>query len=146
MALIPHDHLYDLLHDRRFKQQKPYHKIHANDKEYLKTLTIRMEDKALKRIADIKTRLQNDLTKNSFMRKYQIKSRYEYNSIKEFCKSLDMKGYELLWHNDMNGIKTNKLDKIIEGNYFCCRECDTPMTFINKMVPVMYCYLSKITT
>ena len=55
--LNPHDHLHDLLHDH-FGQQKPYHKIHANDKDYLKTLTIRMEDKALKRIADIKTRLQ----------------------------------------------------------------------------------------
>jgi hypothetical protein len=50
-----------------------------------------------------------------------------------------MKGYELLYHHDDN-IKTNKLDKIIEGDYDCCKDCDRPMKFINKKTPVMYCY------
>ncbi len=62
--------------------------------------------------------------------------------IKDFCKSYDMKGYELLYHHDDN-IKTNKLDKIIEGDYYCCRDCDRPMKFINKKIQVMYCYFYK---
>ncbi len=53
-----------------------------------------------------------------------------------------MKGYELLWHHDYN-IKTNKLDKIIKGDYYCCRDCDGPMKFINKKILVMYCYFYK---
>lgn len=40
-------------------------------------------------------------------------------------------------------LERNKLDKIIEGNYDCCRDCDSPMVFINKKIPVRYCYLYK---
>ena len=115
------------------------------EKDYLKKLSIKRDDKSLRRIADIKLRIINDLNKNNFNKKYQIQSLSEYDMIKEFCKSLDLKGYELLWHHDSD-VKTNKLVKIIEGDYFCCHDCDTPMTFINKMVPVMYCYLYKIPT
>jgi hypothetical protein len=96
----------------------------------------------LKRIADIKSRIKKDLDKNCLNKKYQIKSRIEYDNIRKWCEIIDMKGHKLLWHHDRN-LMINKLDKIIEGNYFCCKECDSPMIFVNQKVPVMYCYLSK---
>jgi hypothetical protein len=142
MALNQAYYLYDLLYDR-FGNQKSYYKMSVYEKEYLKKLSIKMDDKSLTRVANIKLRIKNDLDKNNFTKKYQIKSKYEYNMIKKYCETIDMKGYDLLLENDMNGLMTNKLDKIIEGNYFCCKECDRPMTFIKNKVPVMYCYLSK---
>jgi hypothetical protein len=132
--------LCDFVHDR-FGRQKPYYKISRIEKEYLNTLKKNMIEKSNKRVEEIKIRIVNDLNKNNFNKKYQVSSRYEYNIIKEFCKTLDMKGYELLWH--CGDVNKNKLDKIIEGDYSCCKDCDRPMIFVNKMVPVMYCYLYK---
>ena len=120
---------------------KPNHTNYIQ-KEYFKKLNINMIKKSQERIENIKRRIINDINKNSFNKKYQIKSFYEYKLIKDFCKSYDMKGYELLYHHDDN-IKTNKLDKIIEGDYDCCKDCDRPMKFINKKVLVMYCYFYK---
>jgi hypothetical protein len=127
----------------RFGHKKPSYKISEIEKNYFKALNTKMEDKSLNRIYNIKLRIKNDLDKNSFPKKYQIKSMSEYKIIKKFCETLDMKGYELLWCNDENGLKMNKLDKIIEGDYDCCKECDRPMIFINKKVPIIYCYFYK---
>jgi hypothetical protein len=69
---------------------------------------------------------------------------WSVDEVKEYCKTIDMKGYELLWYHDCNGVKSNQLYKIIEGDYSWCRDCDRPMTFDQRQVPVKYCYLSKI--
>lgn len=142
MALNQDYYLHNFLYDK-YGNQKDYYKMHSVEKGYLKYLSIKMDDKSLKRIADIKLRIIKDINKNTFNRKYQIKSHHEYKIIKEFCKTLDMKEYELLWHHDENGLKMNKLDKIIEGDFYCCRDCDSPMTFINKKTNVIYCYFYK---
>ena len=142
MALNQSYELYDLLYDR-FGGKKDYYRMSRIEKEYLKTLSIKRDDKSLKRVADIKLRIVNDVNKNNFTRKYQIKSHHEYESIKEFCKTINTKGYELLLHHDENGLKMNKLDKIIEGDYSCCKDCDRPMKFINKKTAVIYCYFYK---
>lgn len=142
MALNQSYELYDLLYDR-FGGKKNYYRMSRIEKEYLKNLNIKRDDKSLRRVADIKLRIVNDLNKNCFNKKYQIQSFCEYNMIKEWCKTIDMKGYELLWHGDCNGVKRNQLYKIIEGDYSCCRDCDRPMTFISRQVPVKYCYLYK---
>lgn len=142
MALNQSYELYDLLYDR-FGGKKDIHKMSRVEIVYLKKLSIKRDDKSLRRVADIKLRIVNDLNKNSFNKKYQIQSFCEYNMIKEWCKTIDTKGYELLWHADAN-VKRNQLYKIIEGKYsFCCRECDRPMTFISRQVPVKYCYFYK---
>jgi len=141
MALNQSYELYDLLY-HRFGGKKDYYKMNKIEKEYLKTLSIKRDDKSLKRIAEIKRRIKNDLNKNNFNKKYQIQSFCEYNMIKEYCKIIDMKGYELLWHSDDN-VKRNQLYKIIEGDYYCCKDCDRPMTFISRQVPVKYCYFYK---
>jgi hypothetical protein len=83
------------------------------------------------------------LNKNSLDKKYQIRSFDEYYKLKEFCKTLDAKGYEFLWCHDGNEVKTNQLYKIIEGNYFCCKDCDRPMKFISRPVLVKYGYFHK---
>lgn len=142
MALNQSYELYDLLYDR-FGGKKDYYRMSRIEKEYLKNLSIKRDDKILRRIANIKLRIINDLNKNNFNKKYQIQSFCEYNMIKDFCKNIDMKGYNLLWHSD-DKVVTNQLYKIIEGDYFCCKSCDKPMTFISRQVPVKYCYLSKI--
>jgi hypothetical protein len=91
----------------------------------------------------------NDVAKNNFNKKYQIKSFIEYKLIKLFCKTLDTKNYELLWCNSFNNnpqLKMNKLVKIIEGEPLgcsCCRDCDRPMTFRNEKTNVLYCYFYK---
>ena len=110
---------------------------------YLKNLSIKRDDKSLRRVAEIKLRIVNDLKKNNFNKKYQIQSFCEYNMIKEWFKTIDTKGYELLWHADCNGVKRNQLYKIIEGEYSCCKDCDRPMTFVSRQVPVKYCYFYK---
>ena len=73
----------------------------------------------------------------------QDKNFIEYKQLKDYCKTFDLKGHTPAWCNDKNGLKMNKLEKIIGGNYFCCRECNTPMTFINKKIDVMYFYFSS---
>jgi hypothetical protein len=142
MALNQHYDLCDLLHDK-FGSKKDYYRMSIIEKEYLKILSIKRDDKSLRRVADIKLRIVNDLNKNCFNKKYQIQSFCEYNMVKEFCEAIDTKGYELLWHGDVNGVKRNQLYKIIEGDYSCCRDCDIPMTFISRQVPVKYCYFNK---
>ena len=143
MALNQSYELYDLLCDR-FGNKKDYYKMSGAEKEYLKTLSIKRDDKSLRRIANIKLRIVNDLNKNNFNKKYQIQSFNEFNMLKEFCKTIDTKGYELLWCHDDNGVKRNELYKIIEGDYAtCCRSCGSPMTFVSRKVPVKYCYLYK---
>jgi hypothetical protein len=144
MEMIPKSFdLHDFIH-YKWGSQKPYHKQSRIEKEYVDLLSKNMINKSSKRVKDIKKRIQNDLEKGNFTKKYQISSRYEYHIINDFCKTLNMKGYELYWCCSGNGSMKNKLDRIIEGNYFCCRDCDQPMTFVNKKVPVMYCYLSKV--
>jgi hypothetical protein len=142
MALNKSYELYDLLYDR-FGGKKDYYRMSIIEKEYLKKLSIKGDDKSLRRVANIKLRIVNDLNKNNFNKKYQIQSFCEYNMIKEYCKTIDTKGYELLWHHDENGVKRNELYKIIEGNYYCCKDCDRPMTFVSRQVPVKYCYFYK---
>ena len=142
MALNQSYELYDLLYDR-FGGKKDYYKMSKIEKEYLKYLSIKRDDKSLKRIAEIKLRIVNDLNKNCFNKKYQIQSFNEFNILKEWCKTIDTKGYELLWCADINGVKRNQLYKILEGDYYCCKSCDGPMTFVSRQVPVKYCYLYK---
>ena len=43
----------------------------------------------------------------------------EYNIIKNYCKTFNT-----------NGLEMNKLSKIIQGDYYCCKDCYTPMKFI----------------
>ena len=135
MALNQSYDLYDLLCDK-FGNKKDYYKMSRIEKDYLKKLSIKRDDKSLRRISDIKLRIINDLNKNNFNKKYQIQSLSEYDMIKEFCKSLDLKGYELLWHHDEHNVKRKQLYKIIEGG-------DKPMTFISRQVLVKYCYFYK---
>jgi RNA polymerase-binding transcription factor DksA len=141
MALNQTYELYDLLYDR-FGGKKDIHKMSRVEIVYLKKLRMKRDDKSSRRVEDIKLRIVNDLNKNSFNKKYQIQSFWEYNIIREWCKKIDTKGYELLWHEDAN-VKRNQLYKIIEGNYYCCKDCDRPITFISRQVPVKYCYLFK---
>jgi len=104
-----------------------------------------MIKKSEKRVDEIKNRISNDIAKNNFNKKYQIKSFIEYKLIKAFCETLDIKKYELLWCNSFNNdpqLKMNKLVKIIEGNYYCCKDCDRPMKFINEKTNVLYCYFN----
>jgi hypothetical protein len=131
------DYLYD-----RFGGKKPHYKINRIEKDYFKTLNNNMLIKSNKRIDNIKKRIINDVNKNSFNKKYQINSLIEYEIIKEFTKTSNIKEYELLYCGD-NELTMNKLDKIIEGKYDCCRDCDRPMIFINKKIPVIYCYFYK---
>jgi hypothetical protein len=133
------DYLYN-----RWGGKKPHWEMSRIEKDYFKVLNENMIAKSKNRVDIIKKRLQNDVNKNTFDKKYQIKSLHEYNILKEFCKTLNTKGYEVLWHCDMNGLKMNKLERIIEGDYSCCRDCDRPMIFTEKKVYVIYLYFSKI--
>ena len=128
MTLNQSYELYDLLYDR-FGSKKDIYKMSRYEIVYLKNLSIKRDDKSLRRVAEIKLRIVNDLKKN--------------NILKEWCKTIDTKGYELLWCADINGVKRNQLYKILEGDYYCCKSCDGPMTFVSRQVPVKYCYFYK---
>ena len=127
----------------RYGGKKQYWDVIFIEKKYFKIINDNMIKKSTKRISDIKERIIKDIKKNNFTKKYQITSLYEYNCIKDYINELDIDiNYELLWcHGDQ---QMNKLDKIIEGDYTCCRDCDRPMKFINKKTYVIYCYFSKI--
>ena len=111
------------------------------EKRYFKVLNENMINKSLKRIEGIKIRIKNDSIQGTLDKKYQIKSYIEYEIIKDYCKNV-VPNYNLFFCQDLN-VKTNVLDKIIKGDYSCCKGCDTPMKFINKQNNVLYCYLSK---
>ena len=53
MALNQSYELYDLLHDR-FGGKKDYYRMSEFEKKYLKMLSIKRDDKSLRRVADIK--------------------------------------------------------------------------------------------
>ena len=110
-----------------------------SEKRIFNNLNKNMINKSLIRIEEIKKRIINDVNKNNFNKKYQIKSFIEYEIIKDYCKK-NIQKYNLYYMHD-DTIEMNKLDKILRGDYYCCRDCDTPMKYINKKIPVMYCYL-----
>ena len=115
------------------------------ENKYFTILNNNMIKNTHTRIESIKSRIINDINKNNFTKKYQIQSAIEYNLLSEFYKTLHIQHsnkYNLSWCHDMN-INRNKLDKIYDGVYDCCRDCDIPMSFTNKKIPVRYCYFSK---
>lgn len=120
------------------------YKININriEEKYFKIISQNMINKSLNRVNNIKKRISNDVSKQNFNKKYQIKSLYEYNEIKKFYQTLNIKNYELCLQFDEN-IKTNKLKQIIEGHYYCCKDCDRPMKFINEKIDVLYCCFKK---
>lgn len=136
----------NFLYDNKGQKRQ---KSSSAEKYYFSILNKNMIKKSEKRVDEIKNRIMNDVAKNNFNKKYQIKSFIEYNLIKLFCKTLDIKKYELLCCNSFNNnpqLKMNKLVKIIEGEPLgcsCCRDCDRPMTFINEKTNVLYCYFYK---
>lgn len=134
--------IHNFLYDRRYKQKIPGWIKCPVETNYFKILNDNMIKNSEKRIESIKIRIINDINKNNFTKKYQISSKYEYNILSDFCKTLNIDKYELLWCHDMN-LERNKLDKISEGDYSCCKDCDSPMVFINKKIPVRYCYFYK---
>ena len=81
MALNQSYELYDLLY-HRFGGKKDYYRISRIEKEYLKNLSIKRDDKSLRRVVEIKLRIVNDLNKNNFNKKYQIQLFCEYNMIR----------------------------------------------------------------
>ena len=133
----------NFLYDNKGQKRQ---KSSSAEKYYFLILNKNMIKKSEKRVDEIKNRIMNDVAKNNFNKKYQIKSFIEYKLIKAFCETLDTKNYELLWCNYFNNnseLKMNKLVKIIEGeplDYSYCRDCDRPMTFRNEKTNVLYCY------
>jgi hypothetical protein len=129
-----------------YNNQKDFSK-HSNDKlsnveeKYFKVLNENMINNSLQRIESTKLRIKNDITKGCYNKKYQIKSHIEYNLTKRYCEEI-VPDYNLNLCYDLN-VKTNVLDKIYRGHFFCCKECDIPITFINKQTNVLYCHLSK---
>ncbi len=96
--------------------------------------------KSQKRIEELKLRIMNDINKGSFNKNYQVRSHIEYWKLRAYLveKGFIPDDYEFLWKNGPEN--TSKLDRVIEGNYYCCRDCDRPMKFINRFIPVIFCY------
>ena len=110
------------------------------EKAYFAKLNTNMLAKSLKRIEEIKLRIMNDLIKGSFNKNYQVRSHIEYWKLRAYLveKGFMPNDYEFLWQHGPE--KTSKLDRVIEGNYYCCQDCDRPLKFVNKSIPVIYCY------
>jgi len=138
-------HFENLLYDNKGQKRQ---KSSSAEKYYFSILNNNMIKKSEKRIDEIKKRISNDISKNNFNKKYQIKSFIEYKLLKTFCETLDTENYELLWCNSVNDgpqLKMNKLIKIIEGEPLgcsCCPDCDRPMSFKNEKTNVLYCYFN----
>lgn len=133
--------LGDYLYDRSGCKKSPWKQC-SQEKAYFKVLNQNMLQKSEKRLADIKKRISNDVAKGSLNRNYQIRSHLEYKQLIDYCQEIGIPAeYEFLWcHGDQ---KTAKLVKIIEGDYYCCPDCDKPMAFKNSLVPVIYGYFSR---
>jgi len=134
--------VYDFLYDKFGSRIRAYNPSPVENK-YFEIINDNMKKKSEKRLESIKKRIVNDINKNNYVKKYQISSRFEYERIKEFVNTLNIDKYEFLWHADQNGVERNKLYRIIEGDYTCCRDCDRPMTFKNIKTFVRYCYFYK---
>ena len=134
--------IYNYVVDK-YSRPRNYWDLHPPEKEYLKILEGNMINKSIKRVNNIKSRITKDILNNNFNKKYQIRGIKEYQIIKGYCKFIEVKEYELYWCHDSD-LKTDKLKKIIEGEFTCCRDCDKSMTFVNEKVPIMYCYFWKI--
>lgn len=95
------------------------------------------------RLDTLKNRIKNDIAKGAYNKHYQVKSMWEYNELKTYLKTLDIKPkYQLWWCNSINGnyLKMNSLDKIISSyDDNIESDCDS-MHFIDKKVPVIYAY------
>jgi hypothetical protein len=78
MALNQSYELYDLLYNR-FGGKKDYYKMSRIEKEYLKNLSIKRDDKSLRRVVEIKLRIVNDLKKIILIK--NIKSNHFVNII-----------------------------------------------------------------
>lgn len=75
---------------------------------------------------------------NSNSKKYQIQGYYSYKKISAELTALNIK-HELIIGN----LQMSALESIIGGHYFCCYECNTPVSYHNKYVPVMYVKIIK---
>ena len=95
-----------------------------------------MINKANIRINLILDRIRNDVNKNDFGKKYQIKSKKEYYTIREQIKNFDLKNHKLKMYM-FEEVKTNKTVRMTELY-------DYSLTYKSeyKKVPVILCYFS----
>lgn len=129
----------------KFKKKIEYENVHPRTIKYLEKSEKRMLENSAKRVEDIKIRMKKDvdISKQQAKNKlYQIQSHHEFRQLQKFCKD-EFSFFELLWKYDENGVQTNQVDKIIEGDFYCCRDCGYHATIKNKKTPVLYCYFHK---
>ena len=71
-------------------------------------------------------------------KKYQIQGYHAYKKISAELTALNIK-HELI----TGDLLMSALETIVGGHYFCCYDCDTPISYYNKYVPVMYIKIIK---
>jgi len=112
--------------------------------KYIEKISQRMLKKSETRVNHIIKRIENNISKHIFNKKYQISSNFEFYKIKKSIEHLLPINYELIIVQD-GELQMNKLSKINVVPYnqgYCCRECDKS-TFENIKKNVLYCSLSK---
>lgn len=108
---------------------------------YFKKLGNNAMAKSNKRITNIINRIDNDISLRRYPKYYQIQNFIEYKILFKYINENHCE-YELLWSYSSDS-EMNKLNKIIRGDYYCCRDCDYPVKFVNVKIPCLYCYLCK---
>ena len=124
-----------------------YNKLNINELSYdqQNSLVIdynNMITKSTERVNQIIKRITNDLLNQNFSKKYQIKSKKEFDVINNYVKNsflnLHLNNHELLLVNDSN-LKTNRVNKLIETY-----EGSLRFKGEYEKVVVIYCCFEKI--
>ena len=97
------------------------------------------EQKSKMRLEKTKELLEKFMKSRRPIVKYQLSGYHEAKIIKKYC---DDKQYLCsIISNDK--ITKNQIERIYQGHYFCCDECDYRPSFVNKKVPCVYVEIKK---
>lgn len=75
--------------EKGLRKIEPYDKTPIIEKKYFDVLNQKMVEKSNKRIDELQKRLSSDISKNNFNKKYQVKSMFEYYTLKNLSKIMN---------------------------------------------------------
>ena len=111
----------------------------AKDKRIISRYAVATAANTQKHIDIVLTQIKKHITSaNLNNKKYQIQGYHAYKKISSELTALNIK-HELI----TGDLLMSALETIVGGHYFCCYDCDTPISYYNKYVPVMYIKIIK---
>jgi RNA polymerase-binding transcription factor DksA len=111
----------------------------ARDRYIIARHAPRMQANTSKHITAVISNIKSYMASaNLNHKKYQIQGYHAYKKISSELTASNIK-HELI----TGDLQMSELELIVGGQYFCCYDCDTPISYYNKHVPVMYIKIIK---